>query len=121
MTFAKNIAGLIDHVYGSIEISNDDIERLNEALVLKEGNELAQLKAIYGLFKSVTHKLLTELNGLEREHGVRLRIAPPTTLKLPNKVIMDSNDVEFLRDEIRLVGINNLKLQTLIDKMKNEV
>ena len=71
MTFAKNIAGLIDHVYGSIDISNDDIERLNEALVLKEGNELVQLKAIYGLFKSVN--LLTMMLSVPSE----LSIIPP--------------------------------------------
>ena len=125
MTFAKNIAGLIYHVYGSIKIDKEEINKLEEVFKFEKGDDnrikLMKMKAINNLFKNVSFQLLKELNELERVHGGKLRIRQPTDLNLPDKVEMDFNNLFDLYNENKRIGINNLKLKFLIDKMKNEV
>ena len=125
MTFAKNIAGLIYHVYGSIKIDKEEINKLEEVFKFEKGDDkrikLIKMKAINNLFKNISFQLLKELNELERVHGGKLRIRQPTDLNLPDKVEMDFNNLFDLYNENKRIGINNLKLKFLIDKMKNEV
>ena len=125
MTFGNNIRQLLDFVYGDIEITKDEIDKLNEAFEFEKGDDnrikLMKMKAINNLFKNVSFQLLKELNELEREHGGKLRIRQPTDLNLPDKVEMDLNNLFDLYNENKRIGINNLKLKFLIDKMKNEV
>ena len=122
MTFGSNINQLIEHVYGNVDVSVEEMSALESALVV-DGDGVggrSQLKAMYSLFKTVTYNLLHKLNELERVHGGLLRIRQPTDLKLPN-VIIASDDVEYLSDENRLIGINNIRLNKLIERMKEMV
>ena len=120
MTFGTNIKKMINYVYGDIEIDNDEIEKLNNALTVKGSNDekLIQMKAINNLFKNLTFQLLTELNTLEREHGGKLRIRQPTELNLLNNAKMDLDNLFDLFNENKVIGINNLRLKHLINKMK---
>ena len=122
MTFGKNIRQLLNYVYGDIVIDKEEIDKLNEVFEFEKGDDnrikLIKMKAINNLFKNVSFQLLKELNELEREHGGKLRIRQPTDLNLPDKVEIDLNDLFDLYNENKTIGINNLKLKFLINKMK---
>ena len=122
MTFGNNIKQLLDFVYGDIEITKDEIINLKMALKIKGTHEyrFKHMKAINNLFKNITFQLLKELNELEREIGGKLRKQQPTGLNLTDNVRMDSDDVITLYKDNLLIGINNIKLNKLIDKMKEE-
>lgn len=122
-TFGTNIRDLLDYVYGDIEISSNEIKKLKNALKVNGTHEdkFKHLKAINSLFKNLTFQLLTELNTLEREMGGKLRKQQPTGLNLSDKVRMDSNDIITLYKDNLLIGVNNLKLKKIIDKMKESV
>ena len=122
MTFGNNIRQLLNYVYGDIVIDKEEIDKLNEAFKFEKGDDnrikLMKMKAINNLFKNVSFQLLKELNELEREHGGKLRIRQPTDLNLPDKVEMDLNNLFDLYNENKTIGLNNLKLKFLINKMK---
>lgn len=122
MTFGNNIRQLLNYVYGDIVIDKEEIDKLNEVFEFEKGDDnrikLIKMKAINNLFKNVSFQLLKELNELEHEHGGKLRIRQPTDLNLPDKVEIDLNDLFDLYNENKTIGINNLKLKFLIDKMK---
>ena len=122
MTFGNNIKQLLDFVYGDIVIDKEEIYKLNEVFKFEKGDDnrikLIKMKAINNLFKNVSFQLLKELNELEREHGGKLRIRQPTDLNLSDKVEMDLNDLFDLYNENKTIGLNNLKLKFLINKMK---
>jgi hypothetical protein len=122
MTFGNNIRQLLNYVYGNIVIDKEEIDKLNEVFKFEKGDDnrikLMKMKAINNLFKNVSFQLLKELNELEREHGGKLRIRQPTDLNLSDKVEMDLNDLFDLYNENKIIGINNLKLKFLINKMK---
>ena len=122
MTFGNNIRQLLNYVYGDIVIDKEEIDKLNEVFEFEKGDDnrikLIKMKAINNLFKNVSFQLLKELNELEREHGGKLRIQQPTNLNLSDKVKMDFDDLFNLYNENKLIGLNNLKLKYLIDKMK---
>ena len=124
MTFGNNIKQLLDYVYGDIVIDKEEIDKLNEVFKFEKGDDnrikLIKMKAINNLFKNVSFQLLKELNELEREHGGKLRIRQPTDLNLSDKVEMDLNDLFDLYNENKTIGLNNLKLKFLINKMKEE-
>ena len=124
MTFGNNIKQLLDFVYGDIVIDKEEIDKLNEVFKFEKGDDnrikLIKMKAINNLFKNVSFQLLKELNELEREHGGKLRIRQPTDLNLSDKVEMDLNDLFDLYNENKTIGLNNLKLKFLINKMKEE-
>ena len=124
MTFGNNIRQLLDFVYGDIVIDKEEIDKLNEVFKFEKGDDnrikLIKMKAINNLFKNVSFQLLKELNELEREHGGKLRIRQPTDLNLSDKVEMDLNDLFDLYNENKTIGLNNLKLKFLINKMKEE-
>ena len=122
MTFGNNIRQLLNYVYGDIVIDKEEIDKLNEVFEFEKGDDnrikLIKMKAINNLFKNVSFQLLKELNELEREHGGKLRIRQPTDLNLPDNVKIDLNNLFDLYNENKIIGINNLKLKYLIDKMK---
>ena len=122
MTFGNNIRQLLNYVYGDIVIDKEEIDKLNEVFEFEKGDDnrikLIKMKAINNLFKNVSFQLLKELNELEREHGGKLRIRQPTDLNLPDKVEIDLNDLFDLYNENKTIGLNNLKLKFLINKMK---
>jgi hypothetical protein len=122
MTFGNNIRQLLNYVYGDIVIDKEEIDKLNEVFEFEKGDDnrikLIKMKAINNLFKNVSFQLLKELNELEHEHGGKLRIRQPTDLNLPDKVEIDLNDLFDLYNENKIIGINNLKLKFLINKMK---
>ena len=124
MTFGNNIRQLLNYVYGDIVIDKEEIDKLNEVFKFEKGDDnrikLIKMKAINNLFKNVSFQLLKELNELEREHGGKLRIRQPTDLNLSDKVEMDLNDLFDLYNENKTIGLNNLKLKFLINKMKEE-
>jgi hypothetical protein len=122
MTFGNNIRQLLNYVYGDIVIDKEEINKLNEVFEFEKGDDnrikLIKMRAINNLFKNVSFQLLKELNELEREHGGKLRIRQPTDLNLSDKVEMDLNDLFDLYNENKIIGLNNLKLKFLINKMK---
>ena len=126
MTFGSNIKQLLDYVYGDIEVTKEEIDALETALDVEGDSEardgvhngLVHMKAINNLFKNVTRNLLKELDALEREKGGKLRKQQPTGLKLPDNVRMDSDDTAALYKENFMIGINNIKMKKLIDRMK---
>ena len=122
MTFGRNIRQLLNYVYGDIVIDKEEIDKLNEVFKFEKGDDnrikLIKMKAINNLFKNVSFQLLKELNELERKHGGKLRIRQPTDLNLPDKVEIDLNDLFDLYNENKTIGLNNLKLKFLINKMK---
>ena len=134
MTFGSNIKQLLDYVYGDIEVTKEEIDALETALDVEGNSEardgvhseardevyngLVHMKAINNLFKNVTRNLLKELDALEREKGGKLRKQQPTGLKLPDNVRMDSDDTAALYKENFMIGINNIKMKKLIDRMK---
>jgi hypothetical protein len=121
MTFGNNVKQMITHVYGDIEITSEELKALKNILAVDDKNKLARLKMINKLFKNVAFQLLKELDKLEREHGGKLRKQQPTGLNLTDNVRMDSDDVITLYKDNLLIGINNLKLKKLIDKMKESI
>ena len=122
MTFGSNIKQLLDYVYGDIEVTKEEIDALETALDVEGNSEVYNgrvlMKAINNLFKNVTRNLLKELDALEREKGGKLRKQQPTGLKLPDNVRMDSDDTAALYKENFMIGINNIKMKKLIDRMK---
>ena len=118
MTFGSNIKQMLDYVYGDIEVTKEEIDALETALDVEGNSGLVHMKAINNLFKNVTRNLLKELDALEREKGGKLRKQQPTGLKLPDNVRMDSDDTAALYKENFMIGINNIKMKKLIDRMK---
>ena len=125
MTFGSNVRDLIDYVYGEIKVDEDTIANLNRALRVEDEEEdvddFVKMQAVNSLFKQITFQLLNELNRLEREYGGKLRIRQPTGLNLSDNVRMDEVDLDSLVNENKLIGINNLKLKIIIDKMKENI
>ena len=125
MTFGSNVRDLIDYVYGDIKVDEDAIANINRALRVEDEeedvDEFVKMQAINSLFKQITFQLLNELNKLEREYGGKLRIRQPTGLNLSDNVRMDEVDLDSLVNENKLIGINNLKLKIIIDKMKENI
>ena len=125
MTFGSNVRDLIDYVYGEIKVDEDAIANLESSLRVEdeeeEVDEFVKMQAINSLFKQITFQLLNELNKLEREYGGKLRIRQPTGLNLSDNVRMDEVDLDSLVNENKLIGINNLKLKIIIDKMKENI
>ena len=128
MTFGSNVRDLIDYVYGDIKVDEDAIANLESSLRVEDEkdeeedvDEFVKMQAINSLFKQITFQLLNELNKLEREYGGKLRIRQPTGLNLSDNVRMDEVDLDSLVNENKLIGINNLKLKIIIDKMKENI
>ena len=128
MTFGSNVRDLIDYVYGEIKVDEDAIANLESSLRVEDEkdeeedvDEFVKMQAINSLFKQITFQLLNELNKLEREYGGKLRIRQPTGLNLSDNVRMDEVDLDSLVNENKLIGINNLKLKIIIDKMKENI
>jgi hypothetical protein len=140
MTFGSNVRDLIDYVYGEIKVDEDAIANLESSLRVEDEDAIANLEsslrvedeeedvddfvkmqAVNSLFKQITFQLLNELNRLEREYGGKLRIRQPTGLNLSDNVRMDEADLDSLVNENKLIGINNLKLKIIIDKMKENI
>ena len=128
MTFGSNVRDLIDYVYGDIKVDEDAIANLESSLRVEDEkdeeedvDEFVKMQAINSLFKQITFQLLNELNRLEREYGGKLRIRQPTGLNLSDNVRMDEVDLDSLVNENKLIGINNLKLKIIIDKMKENI
>ena len=140
MTFGSNVRDLIDYVYGEIKVDEDAIANLESSLRVEDEDTIANLKsslrvedeeedvddfvkmqAVNSLFKQITFQLLNELNKLEREYGGKLRIRQPTGLNLSDNVRMGEVDLDSLVNENKLIGINNLKLKIIIDKMKENI
>ena len=125
MTFGSNVRDLIDYVYGEIKVDEDAIANLESSLMVEDEeedvDEFVKMQAVNSLFKQITFQLLTELNKLEREYGGKLRIRQPTGLNLSDNVRMDEVDLDSLVNENKLIGINNLKLKIIIDKMKENI
>ena len=125
MTFGSNVRDLIDYVYGEIKVEEDAIANLECSLRVEDEEEdvddFVKMQAVNSLFKQITFQLLTELNRLEREYGGKLRIRQPTGLNLSDNVRMDEVDLDSLVNENKLIGINNLKLKIIIDKMKENI
>ena len=128
MTFGSNVRDLIDYVYGEIKVDEDAIANLESSLRVEDEkdeeedvDEFVKMQAINSLFKQITFQLLNELNKLEREYGGKLRIRQPTGLNLSDNVRMDEVDLDSLVNENKLIGINNLKLKIIIDKMKKNI
>jgi hypothetical protein len=125
MTFGSNVRDLIDYVYGEIKVDEDAIANLESSLMVEDEEEdvddFVKMQAINSLFKQITFQLLNELNRLEREYGGKLRIRQPTGLNLSDNVRMDEVDLDSLVNENKLIGINNLKLKIIIDKMKENI
>jgi hypothetical protein len=125
MTFGSNVRDLIDYVYGEIKVDEDAIANLESSLRVEdeeeEVDEFVKMQAVNSLFKQITFQLLNELNRLEREYGGKLRIRQPTGLNLSDNVRMDEVDLDSLVNENKLIGINNLKLKIIIDKMKENI
>ena len=125
MTFGSNVRDLIDYVYGDIKVDEDAIANLESSLMVEDEEEdvddFVKMQAINSLFKQITFQLLNGLNKLEREYGGKLRIRQPTGLNLSDNVRMDEVDLDSLINENKLIGINNLKLKIIIDKMKENI
>ena len=140
MTFGSNVRDLIDYVYGDIKVDEDAIANLESSLMVEDEDAIAninrasrvedeeedvdefeKMQAINSLFKQITFQLLNELNKLERKYGGKLRIRQPTGLNLSDNVRMDEVDLDSLVNENKLIGINNLKLKIIIDKMKENI
>ena len=125
MTFGSNVRDLIDYVYGEIKVDEDAIANLESSLRVEDEEEdvddFVKMQAVNSLFKQITFQLLNELNKLEREYGGKLRIRQPTGLNLSDNVRMDEVDLDSLINENKLIGINNLKLKIIIDKMKENI
>ena len=125
MTFGSNVRDLIDYVYGEIKVDEDAIANLESSLRVEDEeedvDEFVKMQAVNSLFKQITFQLLNELNKLEREYGGKLRIRQPTGLNLSDNVRMDEVDLDSLINENKLIGINNLKLKIIIDKMKENI
>ena len=125
MTFGSNVRDLIDYVYGEIKVDEDAIANLESSLRVEDEEEevddFVKMQAVNSLFKQITFQLLNELNKLEREYGGKLRIRQPTGLNLSDNVRMDEVDLDSLVNENKLIGINNLKLKIIIDKMKENI
>ena len=128
MTFGSNVRDLIDYVYGEIKVDEDAIANLESSLRVEDEkdeeedvDDFVKMQAINSLFKQITFQLLNELNKLEREYGGKLRIRQPTGLNLSDNVRMDEVDLDSLVNENKLIGINNLKLKIIIDKMKENI
>ena len=125
MTFGTNVRDLIDYVYGEIKVDEDAIANLESSLRVEDEEEdvddFVKMQAVNSLFKQITFQLLNELNKLEREYGGKLRIRQPTGLNLSDNVRMDEVDLDSLVNENKLIGINNLKLKIIIDKMKENI
>jgi hypothetical protein len=125
MTFGSNVRDLIDYVYGEIKVDEDAIANLESSLRVEDEEEdvddFVKMQAVNSLFKQITFQLLNELNRLEREYGGKLRIRQPTGLNLSDNVRMDEVDLDSLVNENKLIGINNLKLKIIIDKMKENI
>ena len=128
MTFGSNVRDLIDYVYGDIKVDEDAIANLESSLRVEDEkdeeedvDDFVKMQAINSLFKQITFQLLNELNKLEREDGGKLRIRQPTGLNLSDNVRMDEVDLDSLVNENKLIGINNLKLKIIIDKMKENI
>ena len=128
MTFGSNVRDLIDYVYGDIKVDEDAIANLESSLRVEDEkdeeedvDDFVKMQAINSLFKQITFQLLNELNKLEREYGGKLRIRQPTGLNLSDNVRMDEVDLDSLVNENKLIGINNLKLKIIIDKMKENI
>ena len=128
MTFGSNVRDLIDYVYGEIKVDEDAIANLESSLRVEDEkdeeedvDEFVKMQAVNSLFKQITFQLLNELNRLEREYGGKLRIRQPTGLNLSDNVRMDEVDLDSLVNENKLIGINNLKLKIIIDKMKENI
>ena len=128
MTFGSNVRDLIDYVYGDIKVDEDAIANLESSLMVEDEkdeeedvDEFVKMQAVNSLFKQITFQLLNELNKLEREYGGKLRIRQPTGLNLSDNVRMDEVDLDSLVNENKLIGINNLKLKIIIDKMKENI
>ena len=125
MTFGSNVRDLIDYVYGEIKVDEDAIANLESSLMVEDEEEdvddFVKMQAVNSLFKQITFQLLNELNKLEREYGGKLRIRQPTGLNLSDTVRMDEVDLDSLVNENKLIGINNLKLKIIIDKMKENI
>ena len=125
MTFGSNVRDLIDYVYGEIKVDEDAIANLESSLMVEDEEEdvddFVKMQAVNSLFKQITFQLLNELNRLEREYGGKLRIRQPTGLNLSDNVRMDEVDLDSLVNENKLIGINNLKLKIIIDKMKENI
>ena len=128
MTFGSNVRDLIDYVYGDIKVDEDAIANLESSLRVEDEkdeeedvDDFVKMQAINSLFKQITFQLLNELNRLEREYGGKLRIRQPTGLNLSDNVRMDEVDLDSLVNENKLIGINNLKLKIIIDKMKENI
>ena len=125
MTFGSNVRDLIDYVYGEIKVDEDAIANLESSLMVEDEeedvDEFVKMQAVNSLFKQITFQLLNELNRLEREYGGKLRIRQPTGLNLSDNVRMDEVDLDSLVNENKLIGINNLKLKIIIDKMKENI
>ena len=125
MTFGSNVRDLIDYVYGDIKVDEDAIANLESSLRVEDEeedvDEFVKMQAVNSLFKQITFQLLNELNKLEREYGGKLRIRQPTGLNLSDNVRMDEVDLDSLVNENKLIGINNLKLKIIIDKMKENI
>ena len=125
MTFGSNVRDLIDYVYGDIKVDEDAIANLESSLRVEDEeedvDEFVKMQAVNSLLKQITFQLLNELNRLEREYGGKLRIRQPTGLNLSDNVRMDEVDLDSLVNENKLIGINNLKLKIIIDKMKENI
>ena len=128
MTFGSNVRDLIDYVYGDIKVDEDAIANLESSLRVEDEkdeeedvDDFVKMQAINSLFKQITFQLLNELNKLERKYGGKLRIRQPTGLNLSDNVRMDEVDLDSLVNENKLIGINNLKLKIIIDKMKENI
>ena len=125
MTFGSNVRDLIDYVYGDIKVDEDAIANLESSLRVEDEEEdvddFVKMQAVNSLFKQITFQLLNELNKLEREYGGKLRIRQPTSLNLSDNVRLDEVDLDSLVNENKLIGINNLKLKIIIDKMKENI